>query len=120
MRLPVLFVLLSLTVLPCAAAQAPQAADPAALEQAWHGCVREAFAHQSPAQSRAGSQRNALDECKAREDAFVAALMATRGTEGEAGRSGTRSLPARARAWAASVAAYVVDPVSSWIDMLRN
>src|SRR5207245_1911896 len=72
MRMLVLPALLSLTVfpsltaLPCAAAQAT---DPAVLEQAWRDCVREAFAHQSPAQGRAGSQRNALDECKAREDA---------------------------------------------------
>lgn len=117
MRMPVLAVLLSLNALPCAAAQAPRAADPAALEQAWRDCVREAYAHQPPAQGRAGSQRNALDECKEREDAVVAALMAARDVE--AGRD-ARSLPARARAWAASVAAYVVDPVSSWIAMLRN
>ena len=119
MRMLALAALLSLGVLPCAAAQVPlPAADPAALEQAWRGCVREAYAHQSPVQGRAGSQRNALDECKAREDAVVAALMAARADEA-AGR-GARSLPARARAWAASVAAYVVDPVSSWIEMLRN
>ena len=118
MRMFALAVLLSLRVLPGAAAEAPRSADPAALEQAWRGCVREAYAHQSPSQGRAGSQRNALDECKAREDAVVAALMAAR-TDDAAGR-GARSLRARARAWAASVAAYVVDPVSSWIAMLRD
>ncbi len=129
MRIPVLTVVLTLSalswsvspwnVLPCAAEQAPLASDPAALEQAWRSCVREAYAHQSPAQGRAGSQRNALDECQEREDAVVAALMTARTGDGEAGR-GARSLPARARAWAASVAAYVVDPVSSWIAMLRD
>ena len=118
MRMFALAALLSLPILPGAAAEAPRPVDPAALEQAWRGCVREAYAHQSPAQGRAGSQRNALDECKAREDAVVAALMAAR-TDDAAGR-GARSLPARARAWAASVAAYVVDPVSSWIAMLRD
>ncbi|WP_375456126.1 hypothetical protein [uncultured Methylobacterium sp.] len=117
MRIPALpALLIVLTVAPRAAA----ADDPGVLEQAWHACLRASFAHQSPAQGRAGSQRNALDACKAREDAFVAALMAARAGEAEAGRTGVRSLPARARAWAAAVAASVLDPVSSWIDRLRN
>ena len=116
MRILALAALLSLRVLPCAAAEAPRPADPAALEQAWRGCVREAYARQSPAQGRAGSQRNALDECKPREDAVVAALMASRADD--AG-GGARSLPARARARAAALAASVVDPGSSWIAMLR-
>ena len=133
MRMPVLPVLLSLAALfpgaasrlvsPCAAAQAPRAADPAGLEQAWRGCLRESYARQSPAQGRAGSQRNALDECKDREDALVAALMAGPGPGGgdaeRGAERGARSLPARALAWAASVAATVVDPVSSWIAILR-
>ncbi|MFC5556790.1 hypothetical protein ACFPQ7_23320 [Methylobacterium iners] len=93
------------------------AADPAALEQAWHSCVREAFAHQPAIQSRAGSQRNALDECKEQEDAFVAALV-VEARKDKAGRQSGTSLPARARGWIASVAAYVVDSVSSWIELL--
>ncbi|AWN37998.1 hypothetical protein [Methylobacterium radiodurans] len=83
------------------------------LEQAWHQCLREASGHQPPGQSRAGDQRNALDACREREDAVVAALMAARG-----GTQAERSLGARARSWAASVAAYVLDPVSSWLGIL--
>lgn len=102
-----------------AVSSASSAAAPAALEQAWHGCVPDVFAHQNLRQSKAGAQRNALDECKDREDAFVAAMMAVQANEEEAARRSGRSLPARARAWAASVAAYVADPISSWIEMLR-
>lgn len=101
----------------------PAAADPRALavvERAWKECIREAFTHQPAAQSRAGSQRNALDECKAREDAYVKAVMADQAAEDEEARRGGRTMTARAREWAASVAAYVVDPVSSWIAMLRR
>lgn len=121
MRMPALpALLIVLTVVPRAAAHEAAVHEAAALEQAWHACLRASLAHQSPAQGRAGSQRNALDACKAREDAFVASLMAARAGEDAAGRTGVPSLPARARAWAASVAASVVDPVSSWIDRLRN
>lgn len=98
---------------------AASAADPAGLETAWHDCVREAFAHQPVTQSKAGSQRNALDECKEKENAFVAALGVEAREDRAASQSGA-SLPARARAWAASVAAYVLDPVSSWIELLRH
>ena len=78
-------------------------ADSQALEQAWHRCVRDAFAHQPSGQSRAGNERNALDECKEREDAYVAALMATR----------PQSM--WARAWTA-----IAEPLSAWIGMLRR
>lgn len=102
-----------------AAAVAP-GGDIPLLEQAWKGCVREAFTHQPAGQSRAGGQRNALDECKGREDAYVAAVMAAQAAEDEEARLGGRTITARARDWAASVAAYVVDPVSSWLAMLRR
>ena len=36
--------------------------DLASLERAWHDCVRDAFRRQPTAQSRAASQRSALDE----------------------------------------------------------
>jgi hypothetical protein len=90
-------------------------AEPAnlpALEQAWHGCVREAFGRQSLHMSKAGRERNALDECKPHEDAYVAALMAARPTD---------DLPLNgwARTWAAYVA-FVVDPVKAWIEALRR
>ncbi|MGV7034543.1 hypothetical protein [Methylobacterium symbioticum] len=87
---------------------APAAADPAGLEQAWHRCLREAYAHQPPGQSRAGDQRNALDACKEREDAYVAALLASQGR-------GERGFGARAMGWAASVASSVLDPVTAWL-----
>ncbi len=86
------------------------AADPAALERAWHGCLREAYAHQPPGQSRAGDQRNALDACKEREDAYVAAMLAAQPRE--------RTLGARSLSWAASVAASVIDPVTAWLRAL--
>jgi len=91
------------------------APDVAALERAWTTCVRESFVGQPAIQGKAGAQRNALDACKEREDAYVAALMAER-----AAGDGQRTMAARAREWAASMAAYVVDPVSSWIAMLRR
>lgn len=87
-----------------------------ALEQAWHGCVREAYARQVPNQSRAGAQRNVLDECREHEDTLVAATMTLREREDEAARRAGLPLTIRAGAWAASVAAYVVDPVASWLQ----
>lgn len=102
-----------------AVSSASLAADPAALERAWHGCVRDAFAHQPQTQSKPGSQRNALDACKEHEDAFVAAMTAE-ATEDEAAPGAGKSLPARAGAWAASVTATIVDPVAHWIEMLRR
>ena len=114
MRRP-LFLVLALVILgvsPAAPARAASTADSAAgLEQAWHRCLREAYAHQPPGQSRAGDQRNALDACREREDAYVAALMA-----GE--RRGERGFGARAMGWAASVAASVLDPVTAWLGGL--
>ena len=96
----------------------------AALERAWHACVRDAFAQQPRTQSRAGSQRNALDACQAQEDAFVAAAMTevdVRSREARAGEPARRpALTERARAWAASVASDVLDPVSSWFSALRR
>ena len=56
-----------------ASALTAEPADLPALEKAWHGCVREAYDRQPEHGSRAGRERNALDECKAHEDAYVAA-----------------------------------------------
>ncbi|MDP4004139.1 hypothetical protein [Methylobacterium sp. NEAU K] len=96
-----------------ASALTAEPADPRALEQAWHRCLREAYAHQPTGQSQAGDERNALDQCRAQEDAYVAAVMA-------AGPAGTDEHPAAwARTWAAYVV-YVVDPVKAWIDALRR
>ena len=77
MRMPVLSfcaMLVLIDIGSVALAAAP--ADPRALELAWHRCLRDSYAHQPPGQSRAGDERNALDECKVQEDAFVASLMA--------------------------------------------
>lgn len=101
-------------------AWATHRADLAGLEQSWKACVREAFTHQPPGQSKAGGQRNALDECQVQEDAYVRAVMDARASEEEEARLGGRTMTARAREWAASVAAYVVDPVSSWLAILRR
>ena len=81
------------------AAAAP--ADPQVLEQAWHRCIRDAYAHQPAGQSRAGNERNALDECKDREDAYVAALMVER----------PRSM--WARTWAT-----ISEPMAGWFGTL--
>lgn len=59
-------------------AVAAEPADLPAVERAWHSCVRKAYDQQPERGSRAGRERNALDECKPREDAYVAALMAAR------------------------------------------
>lgn len=93
------------------------------LEEAWHGCVREAYARQPAGQSRAGAQRNVLDECREHEDRLVAATMREQAREDEAARRAGRAPTARVGvgtwAWAASVAAYVVDPVTSWLQGWR-
>ncbi len=87
------------------------------LEQAWHHCLREAYAHQPAGQSRAGNQRNALDECEEQERAYVAASIAAQVDDKAAGDT---SLPTRARGWAASVAAYVLDPITDWVGSLKR
>jgi len=113
MRIPARLALIPvLFVLPGAAMAG---ADVPALERAWTACVRETFAEQPAFQGKAGAQRNALDACKEQEDAYVAALMAERAAGGR-----DRTMVMNAREWAASMAAYVVDPVSSWIAMLRR
>lgn len=102
-------------------AAAGQRSDPpgdlAALERSWHDCVREAFRRQPRTRSRAASERSALDECQAGEDAYVAAAMRAEAYGDDPGLR--RGLTERARAWAASVAAGVIDPVSSWLGALR-
>ncbi|MGU3540440.1 hypothetical protein [Methylobacterium sp. A54F] len=111
MRLRTILAALSvLGAAPCAAAETA-GGETGRLEQRWHDCLREAYGRQPPGQSRAASERSALDECREREDALVSALMASR-AEADAARGG-RSLTARARAWAA---AYVVDPVTAWLS----
>lgn len=106
-RLALHTLLLLLTAAPACAGSPAEPADPRTLEQAWHRCLREASAHQPPGQSRAGDERNALDECKPREDALVASLMAGRRTAEV--RTGT----AWARTWAA-----FVEPLAAWIGAL--
>ena len=113
MRLPMLCLLAVLAGSGPDAAWAAATADLPALEQAWHGCVREAYARQPNGRSRAGAQRSALDECRAGEDAYVAAAMTARSQEDS-------PLSARALAWASSVAASVVDPVAGWIARLQR
>lgn len=93
-----------------------RAAEPAnlpAMEKAWHSCVREAYDRQPERGTRAGRERNALDECKAHEDRYVAALMATRPDDAD--------IPMNAWAWTwAAYVDFMVDPVKAWIDALRR
>ncbi|MDE4915160.1 hypothetical protein PQI07_31595 [Methylobacterium sp. 092160098-2] len=93
-------------------ALAAEPADLPALERAWHSCVREAYDRQPEHGSKPGRERNALDECKPHEDAYVAALMAAR-------PDADLPLNGWARTWAAYVS-FVVDPVKAWIEALRR
>ena len=94
-----------------ASALTAEPADLPALEKAWHSCVREAYDRQPERNSRPGRERNALDQCKLQEDAYVAALMA-------AHPDADLPLGGWARTWAAYVS-FVVDPVKAWIEALR-
>ncbi|SFM77376.1 hypothetical protein [Methylobacterium pseudosasicola] len=96
-----------------ASALTAEPADLPALERAWHGCVREAYDRQHERGSRAGRERNALDECKPHEDTYVTALMATRPDDADMPMNGW------ARTWAGYVA-FVGDPVKAWIEALRR
>nr|WP_085986807.1 hypothetical protein [Methylobacterium sp. B34] len=104
-----------LAALACAGPASALAAEPAdlpALERAWHTCLRQAYDQQPEHLSRPGRERNALDECKPHEDAYVAALMAAR-------LDTDLPLNGWARTWAAYVS-FVVDPVKAWIETLRR
>ena len=94
-------ILLGFLVASPAAALTAAPGDPQTLERAWHSCIREAFAHQPTGQSRAGNERNALDECRAHEDALVAALMTER----------PRSM--WSRAWTT-----ISEPMTNWLGRL--
>ena len=94
-------------------ALAAERTDLLGLERTWHGCVREAYDRQPDERSRSVRDRRALDACKVHENAYVAALMATR-PEG-----GDELLHGWAKTWAAYVAV-VVDPVAAWIEALRR
>lgn len=117
MHKPVLTLfLLLLTASPGAALDAAEA-ELLRLERAWHRCLRDAYAHQPVGQSQAGDQRNALDECQEREDAYVAAVM---GAQAPGSPPRDHAQPARARAWASSVASYVLDPITAWLGRLAH
>ena len=96
-----------------ASALAAEPVDLPPLEKTWHECVREAYDRQSEQAARAGRDRVALDACKPHENAYVAALMATRPEDGD------QPLHGWAKTWSAYVA-FVVDPVTSWIEALRR
>ncbi|WP_336491436.1 hypothetical protein [Methylobacterium nigriterrae] len=109
------FLLMTLCVTRMASAAEAPTADLAALQHEWHRCVRNAFSGRPESVSTRAAERTALAACKAGEDAYVAAVMASRAAENEAARRADRTLTSRARAWAASVLSYVIDPVSSWL-----
>jgi len=111
----VLTICLSVAV-QAAPASGASAGDLNDLQGRWHQCVRDVYAGQSPKQSRAASELTALDACKEHEDAYVASVMASQVVEDEAARGVARTLTARAKAWASSALAYVLDPVSNLID----
>ena len=74
--------------------------------------MRQAYDRQPEQGSRPGRERNALDECKPHEDAYVAALMA-------AHPDADLPLNGWARTWAAYMS-FVADPVKAWINALRR
>ena len=47
-------------------------------------------------------------------------MAATLAAQAADGAAGDRSLPSRARGWAASVAAYVLDPITDWVGSLKR
>lgn len=98
-------------------AATPEQGDREQLRKAWHDCVREAFDAKTPAPQRQAAERAALARCKPAEDSYVAAELAAQQAADEARSKG--GLTARAKALAASVASYVVDPVASWIGLGR-
>ena len=116
MRASVLLATAALAVLPTPlqAATSDDAADRDGLRREWHRCVRQSFSGQPATLDKRVAERAALAQCKASEDAYVAAELAARRADEEAARQSGRGLTGRARAWVASVAAYVVDPVSAW------
>lgn len=107
-----LAIIVSLAAVEPLAALAAAPGDLQALEQAWHSCIRDASTHQPAGQSRAGNERNALDECREREDAYVAASMAARSADAVPQNS-------RSRTWVSYVG-FVLDPVKAWIEALRR
>ncbi|MER2250677.1 hypothetical protein ABS772_12220 [Methylorubrum podarium] len=85
--LSLFFAVLAMDQQPAEAARASTSqAELQRLEQAWHHCLREAYSHQPAGQSRAGNQRNALDECEEQENAYVAASMAAQTDDRGRGR----------------------------------
>ncbi|GEP07735.1 hypothetical protein [Methylobacterium oxalidis] len=119
MRLMLCLLLLVVTCSPSAAGD-KAAAGLSSLEARWHGCVRDIYDRERSSQSKAASQLSALDACKQHEDAYVAAILDAQVAEEKAARRQERTLTARAKAWAASVLGYVVDPVSSWLGAVTH
>src|SRR4051812_30453642 len=113
-------ILMVLDAGPSLAASAGTPPDLPTLEQAWHGCVREAYARQPTIQSKQAAQRSALDECKDFEDTYVMAILAAQVAEQEEQWRRERSVSAKATVWASYVAVYVIDPVSSWVRAWRR
>ncbi|GJE27332.1 hypothetical protein [Methylobacterium organophilum] len=97
----------------------PASPDLESLRRQWHRCVRQAYSGQPVSVPKQAAQNAALAECKPAEDAYVAGVLAAQGSEGASAHDG-HSLTSRARAWMASVAAYVVDPVTAWLGGLTR
>lgn len=93
----------------------PNSSERNTLRDDWYRCVRMAYAARMVVESRIPAERSALQSCKNFEDTYVAAELAAtqRPEQGE-----EKSITGRAREWAASVAAYVVDPVTSLVGSL--
>lgn len=116
----VLPVIVCLGAAPALALDSYETPDREALRKQWHRCVRQAFSGQPASVEKRAAERAALAACKASEDAYVAAELAARQTEGTAKDTAKRKegLTTRARAFMASMAASVVDPVASWFGGL--
>ncbi len=79
---------------------APAAADTAASPhyQAWQTCLTQAFTAEAPRASRSAAADAALDACRAREDAYLAALAASPLLDGEDVARARPALVTRVRA----------------------
>ena len=98
-----------------AEAQGVDAFDLVRLEKEWHRCVRRSFSGQPVSLNNAAAQRAALNACKTDEDAYVSAVMNAQFSRSDTWREDHDAFTSRAKAWAARLSAYMLDPLSSWL-----
>ena len=98
-----------------AEAQGVDAFDLVRLEKEWHRCVRRSFSGQPMSLDNPPAQRAALAACKPDEDAYISAVMIAQSAPEHSRHEDRDAFTTRAKAWAARLSAYVLDPLSSWL-----